>query len=640
MTEQSSNSAKNQKQKEVGMRPVKVANCSGYKGDPAWQMLRQATLGDVDFITGDYLAEMNIAENAEAFRAGTHEGFEETAWEGLQMSLDVIAERGIKVVINGGSLNPSGLASKLSLLAVEKGLDLSVAYVSGDDLMSDLGPDLASLKDQLPPHLDSENPDIKIQAEVLNFKEWEKVPLVSANAYLGARAIVEGLRNGADIIICGRVADASPVIGAAWYWHSWTDRDYDRLAGALISGHLIECSAYVTGGNFSGFTAYDQDIFLEPGFPIAEIENDGSCVISKHPGTGGIVNEDTVRCQFLYELQGSIYLNSDVKAYLNNVRIKAVGENRVQVSGITGRPPPPTTKVTIFYPGGFQSQILMNATGYDTAQKWTLFEAQMRRKLKESKTEEQISLLEFQIVGVPEINPQSQLASTTYCRVFAEAATPTALIGLLYALRDISLQHFSGFHSSLDMRTAIPKPFLAMYPALYPQESLQEKVTFVAGNNKQVRSIDAGHPSAYEPLERRENQPTTHQGRLLPDFGRTRKCRLGDIMLGRSGDKGSNLNAGFFVGQGQDEEAWEWLRSFLSTETLQHLMGRDWSDDYYIERVEFPHIHAVHFVVYGILGRGVSSSSRLDALGKAFTDYIRDRVVEVPESILSRSSHL
>lgn len=184
------------------------------------------------------------------------------------------------------------------------------------------------MKDKFPPHLDSDNPDVKLPWNTLDPTISKNIPLVSANAYLGARAIVQGLRLGADIIICGRVADASPVIGAAWYWHSWNDTDYDRLAGALISGHLIECSAYVTGGNFSGFTEYDLGTFIEPGFPIAEIEEDGSCVITKHENTGGIINEDTVRCQFLYELQGSIYLNSDVKAYLHYVTIKSIGKDR------------------------------------------------------------------------------------------------------------------------------------------------------------------------------------------------------------------------------------------------------------------------------------------------------------------------
>ena len=216
----------------------------------------------------------------------------------------------------------------MTFQALEKKLDLKVAYISGDNILPVLGSDLASLKETLPPHLDSDKPDVKLPWNTLDPFKNENVPIVSANAYLGARAIVQGLRMGADTVICGRVADASPVIGAAWYWHSWSDTTYNSLAGALISGHLIECSAYVTGGNFSGFTEYDQEIFVEPGFPIAEIESDGSCTILKHEGTGGIINVDTVRCQFLYELQGSVYLNSDVKAYLNDVRIEQVGKDR------------------------------------------------------------------------------------------------------------------------------------------------------------------------------------------------------------------------------------------------------------------------------------------------------------------------
>ena len=175
------------------------------------------------------------------------------------------------------------------------------------------------------PHLDSVNEKIQL---VSSNGLLTKDSMVSANAYLGARGIVAALRAGADIIICGRVADASPVIAAAWYWHNWSDTDYDSLAGALISGHLIECSAYATGGNFSGFTEYDIDMFVDPGFPIAEIEVDGTCVITKHEGTGGMVNEDTIKCQFLYELQGNVYLNSDVKAYLDGVVVKQVGKDR------------------------------------------------------------------------------------------------------------------------------------------------------------------------------------------------------------------------------------------------------------------------------------------------------------------------
>lgn len=205
----------------------------------------------------------------------------------------------------------------------------------------------------------------------------------------------------------------------------------------------------------------------------------------------------------------------------------------------------------------------------------------------------------------------------------------------MHGLKDIALQHFSGFHSALDMRTAIPKSFLAMYPAIYPQNDLQESVTLLDATTGLVdKVIDAGHPPAYEPLERRENVDTTVDGRSLHEFGPTKQTRLGDLVLARSGDKGSNLNVGLFV---RSAKEWEWLRAFLSSTRMIQLLGEDWSEDYFLERVEFPNIFAVHFVVYGILGRGVSSSTRLDSLGKGFADYIRDKVVEVPVGILAQS---
>lgn len=263
------------------------------------------------------------------------------------------------------------------------------------------------------------------------------------------------------------------------------------------------------------------------------------------------------------------------------------------------------------------------------------FSSKCASKLFESLSITYSQLAKLYSVGTPEQNPKSQLSSTTYLRVLAESHSQAALMGVLYGLRDISLQHFSGFHSSLDMRTAIPKPILAMYPALYSQDSLNEAITILDVNTGVGgKAIDVGHPLTYEALERRENIPITVNGRSLSEFGATKSMRLGDLVLARSGDKGSNLNVGMFV---CTPKAWEWLRSFLSSKKMVELMGEDWSDDYFLERVEFPNIFAVHFVVYGILGRGVSSSTRLDALGKAFADYIRDKVVDVPLEILWQS---
>ena len=422
-----------------GTRPVRIANCSGAKMDPGYQMLRQATQGDVDFITGDYLAEFNLAENAEAYAAGTHPGWEATAWDGLQQSLDAVAARHIKVVVNGGSINPRGLAEATDQLARKKGLKLKVGYVAGDDLFVEVK-EMLKRKGDLPRHLDPEDDGIQLARNARDYLDTEHKPLIAANAYLGARGIVQGLNARVDIIICGRVADASPVIGAAWYWHSWSDTDYDRLAGALIAGHLIECSGYVTGSNFAGFTDYPLETFVDIAYGIAELDEDGTCVITKHEGTKGLVNEDTVLSQFLYELQGDVYLNSDVKAYIADIQVKQVGKDRVRVTGITGAPPPPTTKLAAFYRGGYQSQLLLNATGYDTREKYMLQERQIRHNLKQYGLENALDVLEFQWLGQPAPNPRTQKASTTYLRMFAQATKSESLVGLLKAWNDFGMQ--------------------------------------------------------------------------------------------------------------------------------------------------------------------------------------------------------
>ncbi|KKZ68677.1 hypothetical protein EMCG_05712 [[Emmonsia] crescens] len=583
---------------------------------------------------------MNLAEHAEAMAAGQHPGYDPYAWDGIEQSIDAISAKRIKVIINGGALNPRGLAIRTQELVNSRGYDLKVAYVAGDNLLDEVRDSLAKTG-TLPAHFDSNNPDIQTQAHTNDLLDTKGKPIVSANTYLGARAIVKGLEAGADIIICGRVADASPVIGAAWYWHGWKETDYDALAGALIAGHLIECSAYVTGSNFSGFTEYDTDIFVDLAFGIVEVDVGGSCVVTKHEGTKGLVNVDVVKCQFLYELQGDVYLNSDVKAYTQNISIEAVGKNRVRVSGVTGGPPPPTTKLAIFYRGGFESQLLLNATGYGTDKKWELFEKQMRFGLAKGGYADKFHFLEFQVLGTPAVNPSSQFKSTTYCRVFAQAGDEETVMALPLTMGEFAMQHFSGFHLSLDRRTAMPRPYLAFYPALYRQHSLKETVNILgpsspssSGSGEETTivtssSIPAGHPPAFEPLAARKNYNTVSP-LDLSTLGPTTHMRLGDIALARSGDKGANINFGIFV---RSAGQWDWFRSFMSRERMRELLGED-DDGYFIERVEFPRLLAVHFVIYGILGRGVSSSTKLDCLGKGFADYVRDKVVEVPVSVL------
>jgi hypothetical protein len=301
-------------------------------------------------------------------------------------------------------------------------------------------------------HLDSSNKHVQLASDALSFLEDpENMPIVAANAYLGYRAIKRALDDGADIIICGRVADASPVIAAAAWWHGWEETEHDALAGALVAGHLIECSTYATGANFSGAHKYPVSAFINLGLPIAEVSHEGECVITKHDELGGFVTPDTIRCQLLYELQGNMYLNSDVKADLGGVRVQPqVTKDRVHVSGVKGHPPPPTTKLAVFYKGGYQLEILVNASGYATEHKWDVQEAQVRAKLEEWKLLQSLDVLDFQRIGTPQENPVSQLASTTYMRIFAQAKNRDICHAVVGAWNFVFMSHFPGTPSSLE----------------------------------------------------------------------------------------------------------------------------------------------------------------------------------------------
>ncbi|KJZ71390.1 hypothetical protein HIM_09231 [Hirsutella minnesotensis 3608] len=615
-------------------RPIRVANCSGAATDQGIHMYNQAAYGPVDVITGDYLAEGTLGNDAMRKSDDSLPGWVPTALAGIGMSLEIVNEKRIKIVINGGSLDPRGMAEKVHAMITERGLELRVAWVEGDDLMHQVHGLLrkgGDAKHSLP-HLDQANQSVKLAEDTHSFlDDPETMPIIAANAYLGYRAIKKGLDQGADIVICGRVADASPVIAAASWWYGWEESNFDALAGALTAGHLIECSTYVTGANFAGAYKHPPRDFVNLGLPIAEISANGDCIITKHDELGGFVTPDTVKCQLLYELQGNIYLNSDVKADLKHVKVTSVGINQVRVSGATGYPPPPTTKLAVFYRGGYQLEILINATGYATNHKWDVQEAQVRSKLHEWGTLDDIDVLEFQRVGVPMVNPDSQLAATTYMRIFAQAKTKRAVSTVTGAWNFYFMAHFPGMNCSLDYRTVFPRPFVGYFPAIVSQGALDEAVTLLDLQTATVnKRFPVGPPKITQDLAPRESYDTLNPC-SLDSFGPQSMRPLGDLVLGRSGDKAGNVNLGLFV---QNLEQWEWFRSFMSKERLKCMMRKDWEDWYFVERVEMPNILAVHFVVYGPLGRGVTSSSRLDSLGKGFAEYIRAVWVPIPAMFL------
>ncbi|KAB8259289.1 hypothetical protein BDV32DRAFT_139010 [Aspergillus pseudonomiae] len=548
----------------TGIRAIRIGNCSDAGGDGPDQLYRLATEGPLDAVFADYLAEVNIAWRA-------LEGF--LAHLNYQNAAEVIARKGIKIVHDRGALSPYGLYKATKELLESKDLgDVKVAWVDGDNVTADVQAAQEAGKAEKFPHLDIDGQDLSALEN----------RIVSANAYIGAKGIVAALSAGAQIVICGRCCDASPVIGLASWWHGWSDMDYDRLAGSLIAGHLTECGPYTTGGNFCGFKSIPS--LVRVGYPIAEVYDDGSSVITIHPDSNGAVTVDTVKAQLVYEIQGPNYLNPDVVAHLEGTRIKEDAPNKVRVTGVKGSPPPPTTKLAGCSFDGYQAEMATHAVGLDIKEKVELQRKQILDYLDQSR----FSTIAIDAYGI-------------MIRHVVQAPTREAIGHFTEAFMFCAMQGYGGFHPNMDLRTLAPKLYIRYFPARFQQSALKVRVHV--------------------------------EGQLPIEVDPTKRAPLGSIVLARSGDKGGNANVGLWV---RNADEWPWLRTFLSTQCFQNLLGDDYRPEYRVERFELPHLHAVHFVTYGILQEGVSSSSIIDGFAKSFGEFVRARQVDIPVRFLER----
>ena len=328
--------------------PVRIGNCSGFYGDRHSAMREMLTGGELDYLTGDYLAELTMLILGRDRMKHPERGYAKTFLTQLEECLGLAQDRGVRIVVNAGGLNPAGLADAVRTLAQRLGVPVRVAHVDGDDLSP--------------------------RAEELGLG----TPL-TANAYLGAWGIVDCLNDGAEIVVTGRVTDASVTVGPAAAHFGWSRTDYDRLAGAVVAGHVIECGIQATGGNFSFFTEIPDLAYA--GFPLAEIHADGSSVITKHPGTGGLVSVDTVTAQLLYEITGARYANPDATARMDSIELSSDGADRVRITGVAGEPPPPTYKVSLNSIGGFRNATTFVLTGLDIDAKADLVRRQLESAL-------------------------------------------------------------------------------------------------------------------------------------------------------------------------------------------------------------------------------------------------------------------
>ncbi|MET1038394.1 MAG: acyclic terpene utilization AtuA family protein, partial [Aeromicrobium sp.] len=419
---------------------IRIGNCSGYYGDRISAMREMLEGGELDYLTGDYLAELTMLILGRDRMKDESLGYAKTFVTQMTESMARAKELGVRIVANAGGLNPAALASRLREIAASQGLEISIAHVEGDDVMD--------------------------RADELRQQVGSSGTVLTANAYLGAFGIAAALSAGADVVVTGRVTDASVVVGPAIAHFGWGRDDLDRLAGAVVAGHVIECGTQATGGNFSGFA--DLDLSAPLGFPIAEISPDGSVVITKHEGTGGAVTVDTVTAQLVYEIGSPLYLGPDVSARLDTVSLRQDGPDRVAISGVVGEAPPATTKVCLNEVGGFRNSVEFLLTGLDIPQKAELVRQQMEAALDAGTRPETV---EWHLDRTDSPDPATQAQATSLLRLHVRSARPEP-VGRTFsdAAIQLALASYPGF--SVSRPPSAGTPYGVYRPAYLPQSEV------------------------------------------------------------------------------------------------------------------------------------------------------------------------
>ena len=582
---------------------IRIANCSGFYGDKLAVAREMVEGGPIDVLTGDYLAELTMTIlYGQKMKRGDDHGYVGTFIKQFRDVAELTEEKGIKIVTNAGGLNPSSMASAIEDIVKELNLDLKVAFIDGDDLMPRIN-DFFEEGEKLI-NIDKNKP----------LDTYDKKP-ITANAYLGAWGIKEALDNGADVVICPRVTDAAVVIGPAAWKYNWSRDQYDELAGALAAGHIIECGAQATGGNYSFFQEVPS--FDNIGYPIAEIYEDGSFVITKHENTGGLVSVGTVTAQLLYEIGSPAYLNPDVIGHFDTLKITQESENRVLVTNNRGSSPTKTHKACINLAGGYRNGMELLLTGLDIEEKASLIIDQI---FKSVGGQDQFDKVDIQLHRTDKENAKSNEEAQAFLRIDVMSSNPD-LVGRLFNAKiiELALANFPGWTGRSGV---VPNgAFIEYWPALVDSKYIKE---YMHLDGKTVEII----PTSQLDFENKYYQKEPYKIKEI-EISETKNEYFGKLFGTRSGDKGGCANLGVWA---KDEDAYAFLYEFLSVDKLKDLLP-DLSK-YKIDRYDLPNVYSLNFYIHGILQEGVSSSTRMDGQAKSLGEYLRSKKIDIPNQLV------
>ena len=494
------------------------------------------------------------------------------------------------------------MANEITKILDEQSIDMKVAYIDGDDLL----PRIKDLTDEGELFM---NMDKQIPLGDSGYTT------LTANAYLGAWGIKEALDNGADIVVCPRVTDAAVVIGPAAWKFNWKRNDYDSLAGALAAGHIIECGCQATGGNYAFFKEVPS--FENVGYPIAEILEDGSFYITKHPNTGGLVSKGTVTAQLLYEISSPAYMNPDVIAHFDTLKIEDVEKDRVYISGCRGSSPPKDHKVCINLSGGFRNGMEIILTGLDIEEKAEVFTNALFNSVGGKKQFDEVSI---QLHRSDKENPSTNEEAMASL-VISVKSMNSELVGRLFSAKiiELALANIPGFFAQGSVKSN--GPVIVYWPALIDSKYIKEVVHI---NDEEIEIIPTSQMDFEDIYYQKE--PSKIEEIEMKD---EKAINFGDIYGARSGDKGGCANLGIWA---KNSKSFAFLIKYLSVDKLKELLPD--LKDFKIDRYELANINSINFYIHDILQDGVSSNNKKDGQAKSLGEYLRAKIIKVPKNLL------
>ena len=596
-------------------RVLRIAGASGFWGDASLATKQLLDEGNIDFIVYDYLAEITMSIMARARKADPTKGYAaDFVSAAMHPNLKTIKEQGVKIVSNAGGVNPIACARALRAIIDDLGLDLKVATITGDDLLSSV-----------------EN--LEGTTEMFSgepFPNTDKI--VSVNAYLGAYPIAKALDSGADIVITGRCVDSAVTLGACIHTFGWDKDELDKLAQASLAGHIIECGTQATGGNFTDWERVIESL-TEAGYPIAEISDDANFTISKPNKSGGEVSIGTVAEQMLYEIgDPQQYFLPDVVCDFSEVRLEQIGLDEVAVSGAKGRSAPATYKTCVTWADGFRAGHVWTVIGRRAAEKARLFANQV-----ESRSNLQLRSLnmgEFTEFSVEVIGEGSQFGVTDSSdgiqevdvKIAAKHSSPKAVGVFLKEMIGLALTAPPGLTGFAGAR-AKPSPVVRLFSCLTPKDLVDIQVD-VDGIECDYREPINGTKLAEEiaAIEKHIPAVATSKETLV-------QVPLETLAWARSGDKGDKANVGVIA---REPQYLPWIALTLSNQKVASVFKHFVDDGDHVECFYLPGCHALNFLLHNALGGGGIASLRSDPQGKAYSQILLQTPISVPPSLINR----